>query len=60
MVEQQERRGFGVTLVVEHGVDGEPVADPVPFGLAVDAQDSFHATNMGSPWPGIKIVINNI
>jgi hypothetical protein len=31
-----------VALVVEHRVDGEAVADPVPFGLAVDAENVFH------------------
>jgi len=54
VVEQQERRKLGVALVVEHGVDGEAVADPVPFGLAVDALDRFHGANMGSNARGIK------
>ena len=47
VVEQQERRELGVTAIVEHGVHREAVADPVPFGLAVDAQDVFHDTQYG-------------
>jgi hypothetical protein len=54
MVEQQERRKLGMALVVEHGVDGKTVADPVPFGLAVDAQNVFHGPSMGMTKVGIK------
>jgi hypothetical protein len=31
-----------MTLVVEHGMDGEAVANPVPFGLLMDAENGFH------------------
>ena len=48
VVEQQERRKLGMALVIEHGVDRKAVADPVPLGLAVDAQDVFHASEYGS------------
>jgi hypothetical protein len=41
-------------LVIEHGVDRKAVADPVPLGLAVDAQNVFHATSMDAPESGIK------
>jgi hypothetical protein len=46
MVEEQEGRKLGMTPVVEHGMHREAVAYPVPFGLAVDAKDVFHAPNM--------------
>ena len=46
MIEQQEGRKLGLALVVEHGVDGEAVADPVPFGLTVDTENVFHGPNM--------------
>src|SRR6185436_8477253 len=49
VVEQQEGRELGMTPVVEHCMHGKTVANPVPFGLAVDAQDVFHAPNM-SPY----------
>jgi hypothetical protein len=42
VVEQQERRKLGMTPVVEHCVHREAVADPVPLGLAMDAEDVFH------------------
>ena len=54
VVEQQERRKLGVALVVEHGVNRKAVADPVPLGLAVDAQNVFHAASMDAPESGIK------
>jgi hypothetical protein len=44
VVEQQEGRELGLTPVVEHGMDGETVADPVPLGLAVDAEYVFHVS----------------
>ena len=47
VIEQQKGRNLRVALVVEHGVDGEAVADPVPFGLAVNAEDVFHASQYG-------------
>jgi hypothetical protein len=54
MVEQKKRRKLGMTLVVEHCMHREAVADPVPFGLLVDTQDVFHAINMGLLRFGIK------
>jgi hypothetical protein len=54
MVEQQERRKLGMTPVVEHCMDREAVADPVPFGLAMDAEEFFHASSMGTHPFGIK------
>jgi hypothetical protein len=59
MVEQQERRKLRVALIVEHGVDGETVADPVPFGLAVDAEDVFHDCSMEMLVSGIKWLFMN-
>jgi acyl CoA:acetate/3-ketoacid CoA transferase len=44
VVEEQEGRELGMTPVVEHGMHGKAVADPVPFGLAVDAEDVFHVS----------------
>jgi hypothetical protein len=41
-------------LVIEHGVNRKAVADPVPLGLAVDAQNVFHAASMDAPEYGIK------
>jgi hypothetical protein len=55
MVEQQERRKLGMALVVEHGVDGKAVADPVPFGLLVDAQNVLHVRTMDALNDGIKV-----
>jgi hypothetical protein len=36
MIEQQKGRELGVALIVEHGMDGEAVSNPVAFGLTVD------------------------
>jgi hypothetical protein len=54
VVEQQEGGELGMALVVEHGMDREAVADPVPLGLAVDAQDVFHDCSMATLGIGIK------
>jgi hypothetical protein len=55
VVEEQKRRKLGLTLVVEHGMDGEAIAHPVPFGLLVDAENGFHGVNMAPTRSGIKM-----
>jgi hypothetical protein len=42
VIEKKERRKFRVAPVVEHRVHREAVADPVPLGLLVYAENGFH------------------
>src|SRR2546423_1207041 len=54
MVEQDERRELRSLFVMEDGVHGKAVADPVAFALAVDAMDVFHPSQMGAEGPESK------
>jgi hypothetical protein len=54
VVEEQKGRKLGMALVVEDGMHREAIAHPVTLGLLVDAEDVFHASNMGLFARGIK------